>query len=172
MHAATASSRRQANRCHLHAGAVLPLRLHPHSRWLRPLPAASAPVLRSSPYRSARAGWTRRRTNVPPQSWPVHSARAPMRFSAAPRRAESECHSRPLSQHSAAAERHGSRPARSPPGNRNGLKLATRCHAPGLPCSASPPHSVSSSPKPTPSQVNVNHVLSSPPSNASAEACA
>ena len=54
----------------------------------------------------------------------------------------------------AAALRHGSRPARSPPGSRKVHRLATRVQLPAVPYSASPPHSVPSSPRPTPSQVN------------------
>ena len=61
------------------------------------------------------------------------------------------------SQCSAAALRQGSRPARSPPGSLNVRKLATRCQLPALPSSASPPQSVSSSPRPTPSQANMSH---------------
>jgi len=72
----------------------------------------------------------------------------------------------------AAALRQGSRPARSPPGSRNGRKLPTRRHRPGSPSRASPPHSVPSEPSPTPSQANTSQGPGCPHSPATALAWA
>src|SRR5436189_6350183 len=79
-------------------------------------------------------------------------------------------HSIPASQHNAAALRQGARPAPSPPGNRNGRKLATRRQSPGSPKNVSPPQSVPSSPNPAPSQANTSAGRLMPASVMSAEA--
>ncbi len=82
-------------------------------------------------------------------------------------------HSRPSSQHTAAALRHGARPARSPPGRRKGRRCAARCQCPGVPRKVSPPQSVPSSPSPTPSQAKTIAGASALPcSVTSADACA
>ncbi len=124
-------------------------------------PNASAPRPRSSPASIRPASRRRHRTERPtevvagafrPRSQAACSSRwTPLRCgsnSSAP-----AGHDSPLSQLKPSAVRQGSRAARSPPGRRNGRQLATRSHAPGRPSRASPPHSVPSGPRPTPSQV-------------------